>query len=523
MLKTIDEYYNDKIFTNSFDFILKSIHNKHLYNLFKIINNNITNYGNDILNLFYSEFCLWDRNDDAALGVVLTPSDIVEMMVKQLHIKDNETILDFCTRTGSFLVEVGKYTKYLFGCENNSERYALAKCNFILRNYNYDNLIYNSCFDYDYKTSSFDKIIINPPFGNRKGISELNKHDSINWKHYNNERKFLMYALELLKIGGRCACIIPMSNFSNGSKQIEDFKKEFMKDAKIIKTIKTNSKVFEPHASPGTTIIIFEKIQHQNKPLEGYKIKLYDYSDDGYTIKNKVRIKEREANIKYIKKKIFANTDWNYNEINDIDNDNLTEPISQQYINNIDYSILSIKTTLQETIKEHLNNLTKIKIKLSYIFEIMKTKTYKPNEENGIYPLYGATQENIPVAYINKYSIDADEVDINGIVCINKTGNGGAGLLHKRKGKFAINSTVWILKYKQYISDVNLSYISTQLHKIFNRANSLNETKFNEIDIYIFDESDSNFNKFEEFGEFIDELGNKMKSKIINKMNVIFA
>ena len=83
-------------------------------------------------------------------------------MVKELNIKETDTVLDFCTGTGSFLLEAGKYSKHLIGCECNNERYTLSKCNFILNKYPYNNLFYNNCFNQEFP--KVDKSIINPPF-----------------------------------------------------------------------------------------------------------------------------------------------------------------------------------------------------------------------------------------------------------------------------------------------------------------------------------------------------------------------
>ena len=83
MITTINKYYDDSIFTSTFQFIKKSIHNKHLYHIFTTIKNDIKKYGKDILNQFYSEFCIWDRNNDGKLGIVLTPDDIVDLMVNE--------------------------------------------------------------------------------------------------------------------------------------------------------------------------------------------------------------------------------------------------------------------------------------------------------------------------------------------------------------------------------------------------------------------------------------------------------
>ena len=166
MITVINDYFSDSLFTNNFNFIKKSIHNKHLYHIFNTIKVDIKQYGKDILNQFYSEFCIWDKNNDGKLGIVLTPDDIVELMVnesfkcyyecnKELD-NVNPKLIDFCTGTGSFLIKGSKFTKALYGCECGDERYSLAKCNFILHDLNYDNLKYNSCFNEPYNSNSFD-------------------------------------------------------------------------------------------------------------------------------------------------------------------------------------------------------------------------------------------------------------------------------------------------------------------------------------------------------------------------------
>ena len=53
MINIIDEYFSDSLFTNNFNFIKKSIHNKHLYHIFNLISFDIKKYGKDILNQFY--------------------------------------------------------------------------------------------------------------------------------------------------------------------------------------------------------------------------------------------------------------------------------------------------------------------------------------------------------------------------------------------------------------------------------------------------------------------------------------
>jgi len=487
MIETIQNYYDDVIFTNTFKFIQKSIHNKHLFHIFNVLSIDLKTYGKDILNQFYSEFCLWDKNNDASLGVVLTPHDIVELMVKELNLNENDKVLDFCTGTGSFLIECGKYTNNLYGCENNEERYSLCKCNFILNDLNYNHLKYNSCFNINYKSNCFNKIIINPPFS-CKCLDENNKNNNYNWKSFDEEQKFIMYMIELLKINGLGCCIIPRSNFNNTMKKNNDFKKEILKYCKIIKIINCNDKVFVPNASVECTILILQKINNYNEENEinNNNVEVIDYSDDGYKIKKKLRYYDHKPIIKTQYKDLIYNSDWNY--LKEINNDININKLILNYNN--DYQN-SINKFLINKLENDKKDYQQIKLKLNELLEIINVKSYQTDKSDiGDYPLYGATQLNNPVKFINNYSIDTynnDDLNIKlyGVFCINKTGNGGAGICFKRYGKFAINSTVLCCKMKYFINDYNVAYISYQLHNILNRSNSLNITKFNELEINI--------------------------------------
>ena len=48
-------------------------------------------------------------------------------MVRELNIKKDESVADFCTGTGSFLIEASKYTDNLIGCEKKEDLYTIYK------------------------------------------------------------------------------------------------------------------------------------------------------------------------------------------------------------------------------------------------------------------------------------------------------------------------------------------------------------------------------------------------------------
>ena len=451
MIDLINNYYKDVTFTQTFQFIKKSIHNNNLAELFEKLKNMIHDYGLDILNAFYSEFCIFDRNNDASLGVVLTPDDIVELMIELLNIQENDSICDFCTGTGSFLIK--SKAKKLIGCENNEERYSLAKCNFILNNLDYSHLYYNSCFNQNF--DKYDKVIINPPFSCNCPDS-LVEIDETNWKKYNGEQKFILYQVQLLKENGIGAVIIPRSNINNSNKKSNLFKIELLKHVQILKIINCNSKVFMPNASVECAIIIFKKCKNLSKNVE-----IINYLDDGYELKKNIRIKIKDSIIKKQIKNLTHENDWNYiEEINiDIDilkviseyNNNLNYAMNKILILNKEYDKCSFKIFIEYNI---FKDWDKLKIN-DYFIIIKPKKIFKISiTNNGMIPLISSSGQNNGISkFIDDFSYEGD--------CITVARNGTVGSSFYQTKKIGVTTDIIILKP---ISNVNLYIWSIMLN-----------------------------------------------------------
>ena len=465
MITTINKYYDDSIFASNFQFIKKSIHNKHLYHIFTTIKNDIKKYGKDILNQFYSEFCIWDRNNDGKLGIVLTPDDIVELMINksfdyyyQFNGKvNNPSLIDFCTGTGSFLIKGSKFTSELYGCECGDERYSLAKCNFILHNLNYNNLRYNSCFNEPYNSNSFDICVINPPFSN-KCTDEMNPNNKTNWKVLTKEQRFIMYQVELLKENGIGCCIVPRSNFNNNVKVINEFKGKLLNYCQILEVINCNNKVFIPNANVECTILIFRK--YNNEIINSsYQTKIINYSDDGYKIKKNIRFYDHKPVIKEQLRILKPNDDWNYqNLLNDITDKILIQMINE-YNNNYNYALN--KYIINKNIQhDEYNNLvfkTFIEFNKVYHWKLFRIgdlielvnvkKRFKVDEsEKGIYPLITRTsKDNGITKFINDYSIDFN--------CFTIAPSGSVGYCFYHEYFIGVDGIIKVFKLK----DININ------------------------------------------------------------------
>ena len=492
MIDIITTYYDDSLFSNMFYFIKKSIHNKHLYHVFSVIKNDIKLYGKDILNQFYSDFCVWDRNNDGKMGIVLTPDDIVDLMVTksfdyyyQFNKEPNPKVIDFCTGTGSFLIKCSKFTNSLYGCECGDERYSLCKCNFILNDLDVKNLSYGSCFNINYQSDYFDISIINPPFNN-KCKDELNNNNKTNWKSLSKEQRFIMYQVELLKENGIGCCIVPRSNFNNTIKSVNEFKEKLMNYCQILEVINCNPKVFVPNANVECTILIFRK--YDNKQLNNYQTKIIDYSDDGYKVKKNIRLFDHKPVIREQFKVLKSTDDWNYyNQFNIIQDDILNQMINEY---NINYSYSFDKYLINKNLHCKENNkmifeefikyskVTNWKvIRINEYFETVKVKSLKINECcDGIYPLISSCSGNNGICkYINKYSIEGEFISV--------ARNGSVGSSFYQKGQISITTDIILLKP---LKDINLHLVAMILNNYlpsrYSYSNKLSKDKLmNEI------------------------------------------
>ena len=497
MLKLINDYYRDPTFTKSFEFIKVNLNNEHLFYLINIVSIDVKKYGIDILKQFYNEFMIYDKNNDSACGIVLTPHDIVELMVKSLNIKKGESVADFCTGTGSFLVEASKYTDNLIGCENGEERYALAKCNFILKDLSIEHLYFNNCFNQQFE--SYDHIILNPPFScNSSDNGEI--EDIYGWRKLKNEQKFVIYQLQYLKDGGIGCCIIPRNNFNNSTSKSNNFKKLLLKYCDIIKIVNCNSKVFAPVANIECTICVFKKCKSSNFESDSKRAllesEIIDYSDDGYIIKDKARIKQKEANIKSYKTILKFDDDWNYNKpLNIPENINqiLIENEKIKYFNNINKNISDCNKIIELT-EEFKNKIKEIndfkvkewkQIKIGDYFDLLppgKIDGNKRNTEEGIYNLVSTGQQNNGIIKnVNVYEYDGETNQYLTVAMYGTTGS-----TFYQKNKFIVNHNVRVLKPKNKMKEEEINLfalmINYYLTKKYSYSNGLSISKLkNEI------------------------------------------
>lgn len=237
-------------------------------------------------------------------GQFRTPRHIIRMMVEMTDPQPNETICDPACGTSGFLVISGEYLK-----ENYKKEVLLDKKN---RDHFMNDMFYgfdtdgtmlrigamnmmthgieNPCIEYrdslSDQNSDRDKyslILANPPF---KGSldAEIVSTDLLKvCKTKKTELLFLALFIRMLKIGGRCACIVPDGVLFGSSNAHKAIRKEIVENQKLEAVISMPSGVFKPYAGVSTGILIFTKTNHGGTD----NVWFYDMTADGKSLDDK--------------------------------------------------------------------------------------------------------------------------------------------------------------------------------------------------------------------------------------------
>ena len=87
----------------------------------------------------------------------------------------------------------------------------------------------------------------------------------------------------MLKVGGRCASIVPDGVLFGSSKAHRELRKELVEDQQLIAVISMPSGVFKPYAGVSTAVLVFTKTNAGGTD----KVWFYDMKADGFSLDDK--------------------------------------------------------------------------------------------------------------------------------------------------------------------------------------------------------------------------------------------
>ena len=212
---------------NLSDHCLEKIH--HLF--FKL---HFEQIGFDIRSSALAEFLTPDIRK--GLGIFLTPSPVVQMIINHVNPNPKSKILDPACGTGTFLIEVLKHFKaknmknnssfHVFGFDKNPRMLLLAELNLNhVENVIFEKKLIDSLKSKEEKV--YDLIVTNPPFGMNVDSESYDFNfyktcqdkDGYNLKNQTSEIIFMEKCLQLLKPKGTLAIIVPKSIITNNNLQ----------------------------------------------------------------------------------------------------------------------------------------------------------------------------------------------------------------------------------------------------------------------------------------------------------------
>ena len=250
------------------------------------------------------EYLLSRTTTSGLIGQFRTPRHIIKMMVEMMEPTADEIICDPACGTSGFLVAAGEYLK-----ENRKEEIFFDKLkkehymNHMFHGYDMDRTMLrigamnmmthgidnpyieyrDSLSDQNVDKDKYTLVLANPPF---KGSldAEIVSADLLKvCKTKKTELLFLALFLRMLKMGGRCACIVPDGVLFGSSTAHKAIRKEIVEHQRLQAVISMPSGVFKPYAGVSTAILIFTKTEHGGTD----DVWFYDMTADGFSLDDK--------------------------------------------------------------------------------------------------------------------------------------------------------------------------------------------------------------------------------------------
>ena len=141
----------------------------------------------------------------------------------------------------------------------------------------------DSLSDQNQDKEQYSLVLANPPFKGSLDAESVSGDLLKVCKTKKTELLFLTLFLRILKIGGRCACIVPDGVLFGSSKAHKSIRKEIVENQRLEAVISMPSGVFKPYAGVSTAILIFTKTEHGGTD----HVWFYDMKADGFSLDDK--------------------------------------------------------------------------------------------------------------------------------------------------------------------------------------------------------------------------------------------
>ena len=237
-------------------------------------------------------------------GQFRTPRHIIKMMVELMDPKADDIIADPACGTSGFLVTAGEYLKdhrkeeiffnrqkkdhymnhMFYGYDMDRTMLRIGAMNMMTHGIDNPFIEYrDSLSDQNPDKDKYSLILANPPFKGSLDADTVSTDLLKVCKTKKTELLFLALFLRMLRVGGRCACIVPDGVLFGSSSAHKDIRKALIENNRLEAVISMPSGVFKPYAGVSTGILIFTKTGHGGTD----NVWFYDMKADGYSLDDK--------------------------------------------------------------------------------------------------------------------------------------------------------------------------------------------------------------------------------------------
>ena len=258
-----------------------------------------TDIRGDVYEYLLSKIAQSGRN-----GQFRTPRHIIRMMVELMDPKSDDVICDPACGTSGFLISAAEYLKerrreeiffdrvkkdhymnhMFFGYDMDRTMLRIGAMNMMTHGIDSPFIEYrDSLSDQNPDKSKYSLILANPPFKGSLDYDIVSTDLLKLCKTKKTDLLFLALFLRMLKIGGRCACIVPDGVLFGSSTAHKAIRKAIIDDNKLEAIISMPSGVFKPYAGVSTAIMIFTKTEHGGTD----NVWFYDMKADGFSLDDK--------------------------------------------------------------------------------------------------------------------------------------------------------------------------------------------------------------------------------------------
>lgn len=236
-------------------------------------------------------------------GQFRTPRHIIDMMVKLMKPTPQDRIVDPASGTAGFLVSAAEYVykhyheeifmsndpqlrehynyTMLNGFDTDATMLRIGAMNLIMHGIEDPRIVQvDSLSNSNTEEEAYTLCLANPPFKGSLDYEEVAPNLLNIARTKKTELLFLILMIRLLKIGGRCAVIVPDGVLFGSSRAHKAIRKELVDNQHLQGVISMPSGVFKPYAGVSTAILIFTKTNNGGTE----NVWFYDMKADGYSL-----------------------------------------------------------------------------------------------------------------------------------------------------------------------------------------------------------------------------------------------